>query len=230
MLRRLLAPFQEFGWAAGAIYLADRALRRMSPRCGLYCYELMAQPVPAGPLLPRRRTETLQFVEIGRGDADVERMPARPEIKALRYEQGARCLGVRRGGDLIGYLWLGFGAYEEDEVRCTYELAEPASSAFDFDLYLFPEHRLGTAFAAVWQGANDFLRGQGIDTSFSRMTRFNLASRRAHARLGARCIGRALFLQLGALEWMAATLPPYVALSWARSKRVHLRLHRPAAA
>ena len=230
MLRRVLAPFREFGLAAGAVYLADRALRALSPRCGLYCYELMAQPVPAGPLLPARRTAALQFVEIGRGDADVARMPARPEIKAQRYEQGARCLGVRRGGELIGYLWLAFGRHEEDEVRCTYELAEPARSAFDFDLYLFPEHRQGTAFAAVWQGANDFLRRQGIDTSFSRMTRFNLASRRAHARLGARCIGRALFLQLGVLEAMAATLPPYLALSVASSQRVRLRLQRPVAA
>jgi hypothetical protein len=227
--RKLLAPFREFGWAAGAVYIADRALRALSPRCGLYFYELMAQPVPAGPLLPARRTAALQFVEIVRGDADVARMPARPEVKVQRFDQGARCLGVRRGDELIGYLWLAFGRHEEDEVRCTYALAEPARSAFDFDVYLFPEHRQGIAFAAVWQGANDFLRARGLHTSFSRMTRFNLASRRAHARLGARCIGRALFLQLGTLEAMAATLPPYVALGWTASQRVVLRLHRPAA-
>lgn len=222
MWRRVLAPFKEFGFAAGLLYVADRLLRSLSPSVGLRVYELMAQPVAAVPLLPPGRSRHLTFAEIPRDDPVVGRMPARADIKALRFEQGAKCLGVFRKGELIGYIWFCFGRYHEDEVRCTYELAQPQESAFDFDLYVFPEYRMGTAFASIWYAANEYLRERGMQATYSRMTRFNLASRNAHARLGSRRVGRVVFLQVGALEAMAASVWPYVALT--RSRRVRLVL------
>jgi hypothetical protein len=229
MWGRLIAPFREFGFAAGALYAADRLLGRVSPRLGLFAYELMVQPIAREPLLPAHRTKELVFVEIVQGDEDIALMPVRPEIKDSRFKQGARCLGVYRKSKLVGYVWLCFGCYEEDEVRCTYELAAPERSVFDFDLYVLPEHRMGTAFMAVWHAANEFLRERGVQFTFSRMTRFNLASRRSHARLGARRIARAWFLRAWTAELALATVSPYVALTWAPSRRVRLRLAPPAA-
>lgn len=222
MLRRVVGPFKEFGLAVGVLYAVDRVLRSLSPRLGLQVYELMAQPVSAVPLLPLGRTRHLTFAEIPCGDPAIGRMPARADIKALRFEQGATCLGVYRKGELIGYVWFCFGRYDEDEVRCTYELAAPVQSVFDFDLYVLPEHRMGTAFASIWHSANEYLRERGIYATYSRMTRFNLASRKAHARLGARRVGRAFFFQAWALEAMLASVRPYVALTW--SRRVRLKL------
>lgn len=227
MWRRLIAPFREFGWLDGALYSFDRVLRRMSERCGLYVYDLMAQPISAKPLLAPQRLKNLHFSEIPRGHPDIALMPAREDIKALRFEQGARCLGVYRGEQLIAYVWLCFGAYEEDEVRCTYRLLQPECSVFDFDLYVFPEHRMGTAFMAVWHGANAYLSERGIEYTFSRVTRFNLASRRSHARLGASRAGVAAFLKLWHIELMLSSVAPGFALTWSSAQRVELRFAAP---
>ncbi|MEN3349728.1 MAG: hypothetical protein V7632_3363 [Bradyrhizobium sp.] len=222
--QRLAGPFKEFGPGAGTLYVVDRLLRSISPRLGLYAYELMVQPIAPTPLLPPNLTRNLRFLEIDCGHADLALMPARDEIKAARFEQGARCLGVYRKDKLIGYLWFSFRRYHEDEVRCTYELAVAERSVFDFDVYVMPENRMGIGFAAVWHGANAFLAQRGVGYTFSRVTRFNLASRRAHAHLGGRCVGRAMFFKAGIFELMFASIRPYLSVSWSRNHRVRLRL------
>lgn len=225
MWGKLTAALREFGIVSGLLYVADRALRALSPRCGLYMYELMCQPIDGKPILPERMGRNIAFRMIGRDDADVARMPARPDIVAARYDSGALCLGVERRGALLGYVWLSFADYDEDEVRCTYGLPGGGAAAFDFDLYLFPEHRMGTGFAAIWHAATEYLHGIGVRGSYSRMTRFNLPSRRSHLRMGSRIVGRALFVQLWQLEMMVATVRPIFSVTWgARSRRPRLRL------
>jgi hypothetical protein len=224
LLGRLVGPFKEFGLAVGALYIVDRLLRLLSPRLGLFVYELMVQPITDKALLPSRLARNLSFVEIGPEHPDIARMPARPEIKAARFAQGSRCLGAYRKGELIGYVWFCFGRYAEDEVRCTYELADPERSVFDFDFYVLPEHRMGLAFTSIWHGANAYLHERGVRYTFSRMTRFNLASRRSHLRLGAKATARAMTLQLWNVELMLATCAPFVAMTWKPAQRTPLRL------
>lgn len=221
---RLAGPFREFGAAAGSLYVIDRLLRAVSPRLGLIVYELMVQPVLEKPLLPASMAAHLSYHLIQPGDAEVAQMPARTEIKAQRFARGTQCLGVYLKGKWVGYIWLARDEYLEDEVRCTYALAQPAVSVFDFDLVVLPAHRLGLGFAAVWDAANRHLRDQGIRYSFSRVTRFNLASRRAHARLGCRRLGLAVFLKAGPLECMLASQAPFVAASWREEGRARLVL------
>lgn len=221
---RLSSPFKEFGLLAGGLYLADRLLRAVSPRLGLYAYELMVQPVVAKPLLPASMSQHLSHRLIQAGDPQVAQMPARTEIKAERFATGAQCLGVYLKGKWVGYIWLARHQYREDEVHCTYVLAEGEESVFDFDLVVLPAYRMGVGFAAVWQATNNHLRAQGVKYSFSRVTRFNLASRRAHARLGCRRVGRALFFKAGRLECMLATVAPFLALSRGGSHRPRLRM------
>jgi hypothetical protein len=224
-LQRLAGPFREFGWAAGTAYVVDRVLRRLSSRSCLYVYEFMVQPIDGNkPLLPPNLSRNLTFREIVDGDPDIAQMPAREDVKARRFEQGARCLGAYRKGQLIGYLWYATGRYEEDEVRCDYVLVDQAASIFDFDLYVMPAYRLGVGFLGVWHGVNQWLGPQGVRYTFSRLTRFNLASRRAHAHLGWKRVGVGLFLQLGDLELMASSVAPYVGLTYGRNQRITLRL------
>lgn len=228
MLARITGPFKEFGFFAGLVYVADRLLQQCSPRMRLYFYELMVQPIPERSLLPPRLAGLLEIREIGRDEPEMQRVVARPEVMQSRLAQGAICLGAFQKGKFIGYIWFCRRAYEEDEVRCTFVVTPEAESVFDFDLYIFPEHRMGLAFVGIWNGANKFLRERGARYSFSRMTRFNMASRRAHRHLGSKLTGRALFLQAGRLEVMVATVPPYLHCSVTPSRRVRLTL-RPDA-
>lgn len=224
---RLASPFRQFGFGAGLLYVIDRALQRLSPNWRLYVYEFMAQPITEKPLLSANLAKNLEFRLIERGDPDIASMPAHEDIKQARFDQGAVCLGTYRRGRLIGYIWLCFDAYEEDEVRCTYRLVQPEQSVFDFDLVVLPEHRMGIGFMAVWHGANQYLHERGVRYTFSRLTRFNVASRRAHQHLGWQCVARAVFLQAGRAELMCATRAPFVSLSLSRQQRATLDLGPP---
>ncbi len=221
---RISAPFREFGWSAGLLYALDRVLRRLSPRMAIFAYEFMVQPIPEKALLPASLSRNLVFRQIRRGDPEIALMPARPGIKESRFEQGAVCVGAFRNEVLIGYIWLCFDQYEEDEVRCTYRLARPAESVFDFDLFVFPKYRMGIGFAAVWDGASEYLRARGIRFSFSRLTRFNLASRRSHDRLGWKRVAKAVFVTAWSAEFMFANTAPFISFTL-RPRRVRLLLH-----
>jgi hypothetical protein len=89
---------------------------------------------------------------------------------------------------------------------------------------------MGAAFVGLWNGANRVLRERAVRYTFSRVTRFNEASRRAHARLGARRVGTGAFLMAWRLQLMLATVPPYVHLRVGASAPVQLRLSAPAEA
>ncbi|NUZ05186.1 GNAT family N-acetyltransferase [Piscinibacter koreensis] len=227
MLSKLRALFGELGVGAGSVYLLDRVLRKISHRCGVYLYELVVQPIGDKPLLPPRLSKNIRFHEIAEHDADMQRLLARPEIKVSRFAQGAVCLGVYRLDVLIGHVWFCFGRYEEDEVRCDFRLPAPGD-AWDFDLYVFPEHRMGIGFMAVWDAAFAYLRERGVARSFSRVNRFNLASRRAHARLGSRPVGSALFVKLGHTELTLSSAAPFVGLT--RRRRLALQVPNPGPA
>ena len=86
---------------------------------------------------------------------------------------------------------------------------------------------MGLAFVALWNGANKFLYPRGIRYTFSRLTRFNLASRRAHRHLGWKRVGSASFLQLWSFETMVATVPPFVSFSMVPFHRARLRRSDP---
>jgi hypothetical protein len=224
MLRRIQGPFREFGFAPGLLYAIDRVLSAISPKLRLHVYEFMVQPITDKPLLPRNFKRQLVVREIKAGDAEMALMPVRPDLMAARLRNRATCLGALKDDVLIGYMWFCSPAYDEDEVRCTY-LVEPAGEAvFDFDFYLFPEYRLGLGFVALWNGANEYLTQRGIRYTFSRLTRFNLASRRAHQHLGWKRVGRALFLKAWQVEVMVSTVHPYVHVSPTASGRARVRL------
>lgn len=224
MLDRLISPFKHFGFFAGLLYGLDRILVRVSPAHRLYFYEVMVQPISDKPLLPSRLTEQLRIREIRPGDPELELMPARPEIRDTRFSQNAICVGVFTDAAFIGYIWFCFRAYEEDEVRCTFVLTPEDEAVFDFDLFVFPEHRMGLAFAGIWNEASKYLRSRGIRYTFSRLTRFNTASRRAHRHLGWKPVGRTVFLRAWGMEVMVATLAPYFHVSLSGADRVRLKL------
>lgn len=224
ILSRLCTPIREFGPMPGALYILDRILGRISRRLGVRVYEFMVQPIADGSLMPERFARGITIRALPYGSADMERMPIRSDVLQSRMAQNATCLGAYRGNGMIGYIWLCASEYQEDEVRCTYVLEPATQSVFDFDLYIFPEHRMGLAFGGIWNGVNAYLRERDIRFTFSRLTRFNLASRRAHAHLGWKRIARAVFLIAWNLEIMFATIRPFVGVGLNPRKRVKIRL------
>ncbi|MDX1656161.1 MAG: hypothetical protein R3310_13195, partial [Candidatus Competibacteraceae bacterium] len=173
----------------------------------------MVQPINSQPLVRPSLTRNIQIREIKPGDPELAMMPPPSEVIESRFRQNAFCLGAFRKGEMIGYIWLGQKAYQEDEARCIYLVTPREEAVFDFDLYIFPKHRLGIAFVAIWDGTNRFLSDRGIRYTYSRLTRFNLVSRRSHQHLGGRRIGRAVFLKVWGVQLTAATVFPYLHLA-----------------
>jgi hypothetical protein len=162
--------------------------------------------------------------DIGPDDAALPLMPVPADVLRQRFVQQSFCLGAFKKGELIGYMWFCPQRYLEDEVRCTYVLEPAAESVFDYDFYIFPKHRMGRGFAVLWERANAALRERHVKQTFSRVTLFNIASRRAHQRLNARHLGYAFFLRLWQLELTVASVAPYLHLSWRVADRAALRL------
>jgi hypothetical protein len=216
--RRYGQGIAQLGCFDALLYHGDRALSRLSGgRYGLYKYHFVAQPVAVESLCGGRGAKIAVRLCRRRADLPAD-YPRDGRVLDQRYADGAVSLAAvscDAGGDgerLTGFLWLIFDAYQEDEVRARYILASPRSS-WDFDVWVAPRERLGPSFARLWDEANRVLRARAVRWSCSRISAFNGASLRAHARIGTVRLGTATFLRCGNWQWMFATVAPYAHLS-----------------
>ncbi len=205
------------------LYGANRALARLGLAPVFFRYRLVAQPVAAKPLLPARRAAGWEVRQLAPGDAALAAMPLTGAKLDERFAQGAVCLAVFRDNRMRAYLWLCFGAYDEDEVRCRFTPTPSGRTAWDFDVYVFPEDRGTLAFARLWDAANALMRERGVDWTVSRVSAFNAPSLSSHRRLGARVVGDALFVRLGPAQLMLSDLRPRFHLSFPKAAAPVLR-------
>jgi hypothetical protein len=133
-------------------------------------------------------------------------------------------LGAFQNGELVAYLWLCHEAYEEDEVRCRFVPLPKDRAAWDFDVYVFPQHRKGIAFACLWDGANSYLSGRDVDVTISRVSAYNTMSKKSHQSLGARKVGTAVFFTAGPLQITVSSRLPYLHVSVKSSFRPRIRV------
>jgi hypothetical protein len=155
--------------------------------------------------------------------------PRPAAVIAARYAQGSCCLGAfNKDQQLVGQLWLQFGCFQEDEVRCRFRLTPPDKVAWDYDVYIDPALRSSFLFARLWDSAFDLLRAKGIEWTASRISAFNTGSLTSHSRLGAYQTGRAIFFTAGTLQVMLASKAPFVDLAIRRSTMPTLELSAPA--
>lgn len=213
LIRKITSAIAEFGIFAGILYGIGQILDRSNSRLKLCYFEIMVQPVWSTSLAPANLTKSFEIRELGPDSPDVARFPRPDEIISQRFDQNAMCLGGYKKGELIGFLWLKFGEYHEDEVRCIFAPEPVSNTVFDFDIYLFPEHRLGIGFIALWDGANNYLKSRGIDYTCSRVSRFNTGSRQSHRHLGSRRAGKAVFLCGTSRQLMIGSQKPYIHFS-----------------
>lgn len=223
-IQPLLSAVSAFGLGAGLLYLTARVLDRVKAPCQLYFYELMSQPVRTTAVLPSNLLNSIELRELRRGDPALADIPVSPEKLDERFAMPTVCLGAFQNGRMIAYMWLCFGDYEEDEVRCRFVPSPPDKAVWDFDFYVFPEDRLGIGFVCLWDYANALLTARGYTHSCSRVNKFNLQSRKSHKHFAWASVGRALFLKGRRWQAMAATLPPYVSISLRLTTRPVIRV------
>lgn len=209
------------------LYGLDRSLRSLTRgRARLVSYFLVAQPVPE-PVHRRDRKPSRMTVRRAEQE-ELRTLPfPRPEsIIEHRLDQQAVCFVAFLDETLIGFLWLVPGEYREDEVRCRFRPVPEGRGAWDFDVYIAPEHRLGRAFARLWEAANAWLRAQGFRWTMSRISSFNAASIASHRRLGARFVGRAIFLRFGRTQLAWSSGGPLLHCSRTSEPLVRVRAPR----
>ena len=227
-LGRIRQSVLELGYVNALFYYLAEILRRVGGgKIRLVRYRLVAQPVARTPMIARPDPKThVRLVDVS--DGDVHHFPRPPLVIKRRYDANNLCLQARVGDSFAGFLWLAFGGYDEDEVRCRYILGDPEVMAWDFDVYVEPHFRLGRTFIRLWDAANELLHRRGIAWSLSRISAFNRGSLNSHGRLGLMSLGYATFICCG--ETQLAFLPgrKLPVFSWNERSRPEVVLGKPS--
>jgi len=229
VLNQIADAIRHLGLVDGVLAVTARLIRRVSfGRVRLIKYYLLAQPIIQNPQTPSRSSRIEVFL-IRADDAVTSEFPRPSAVIARRFSDGALCLVARSGGRFAGFLWLSLGPYEEDEVRCRYGTLPERFTAWDFDVFVHPQFRMGRTFVQLWYAANALLHERGVEWSFSRVSAFNAQSLRAHRRFGARRVASAVFLCVGPMQLTVTSIRPIVHFASSPRSRPILRVSAPDA-
>jgi hypothetical protein len=216
------------GWFASALYTLGIVLSRLSAgRCRLFGYRFFAQPVADRPLVRSQPNASMRVDRVSPDDPITSQFPRPSEVIARRFAEGAVCFVARSGDRFAGFIWLMLAPYEEDEVRCRYIPTPAETTSWDYDVYVVPDFRMSRAFLRLWDAANAYLHDNGITWTVSRISMFNPSSLGAHARLGVRGVGTAVFVRLGVAEIAFFSMPPHLHVSRRIAKRPVVTLRAP---
>ncbi len=197
----------------GLLILHRVSVKLFGGKLRIYKYYFTAQPVFDHALLAPNRGKKIVVRQISRDDPIIKHFPRPDSVIQNRFDTRAVCLVAFKESNFVGYLWLILGAYQEDEVRGKFIPLPSFVTAWDFDVYVHPDYRLGHAFLRLWDEANRFLLDRKIEWSCSRISAFNAPSINVHKRLGTLNIGQAIFFCMGSWQLTLATIYPYIHLS-----------------
>ncbi len=211
---KFLHLYRELGIIDLFFYSLDKSLSRLSNnKFRLYKYLLVSQAVKAKPILAPHRASNISIRHISQYEAKEISFPRPREVIDARYQQNAHCLGAFVNHELIGFIWLNFDTYIEDEVRCTFSLQPAAMLAWDYDVYVVPHYRNGLTFVKLWDAANQFMHENNIQYTLSRISAFNRQSVASHNRMGAKKLGTSIFVCVGEIQLLLASVAPYIHVS-----------------
>lgn len=228
LLARLQQNWRQLGTFTGTFYSVARLLERSSRgRIRLIRYLIVAQPVPpplANQPPPRGK---LLVRQVGADDPMVALFPRPGAVIERRFRDGAVCLVASIDDKFAGFLWLAFNRYDEDVVRCRYLLPDAQASAWDYDVYVAPEYRLGRTFSRLWGAANRLMADRGLHWSVSRISAFNTNSIAVHRRMGMVTLFPVNFLVVGEAQLTFMKRFPFLHLSLNHDKAPELRISAP---
>jgi GNAT superfamily N-acetyltransferase len=220
---------RELGSFDASLYAVAVVLNRASVgRARLVKYYLTMQPVAQSDLTPARRGRHIVVREIGADEAlalDVERPKS---VIEARLAHGGRCLVAEKDGRLLGFQWFTLQDYPEDDVRCLFRLGAADGCAWDYDIFVYPEHRTQPVFLRLWDRCNALLRQSRIRWSLSRINAFNAGSKKSHERLGATVIASAYFLCVGPLQVSLFSCAPWFHVAAREDRRPTVHASRIA--
>jgi len=224
--QRIRTTYNQLGALDGSLYYLSLLLNKGSlGHARLVRYYLVAQPIHGEAAC--RPSAKNPIVELTPDDPLIPHFPRPPEVIARRMRDKAQCFVARSGDEFTGFLWLAYGAYDEDEVRCRYELADADTCVWDYDVHVEPKHRIGRTFARLWDAANAHLSARGMRWSISRISAFNPTSLAAHGRLGIDRLCSATFLCIGPLQLSFISAAPWFHVSLSADSRPILSLAAP---
>lgn len=229
MLATIKDAVRTFGGLNGSLFLAGQALSRATAgHCALKKYYIVAQPVPHQRLCPEGKGRAVEVKLLTVEEIRALPWPRPMEVIERRMRDGALCFGAFIKGQFVGFQWVCLGAYEEDDVRTLF-VPEPAGhAAWDFDIYVHPDHRLGRAFVRLWDEMNMMLIARGVNWSVSRISAFAPDSMRSHARMSAQRIGTCFYVQLGPMQIALLSRAPFIHVGFNSRQRPVFRAEAPA--
>ncbi|MDD2720468.1 MAG: hypothetical protein PHH47_04095 [Gallionella sp.] len=194
MISLLQATYKELGLSGTLVHSFNQLMGALRIRqVAIRKYHITRQAVTLSEAAAGKG-QSIEVRELYRDDPLCLQLGRPAEVIQARFDQGGHCYAAFRKGQLAGYLWLNFGKYQEDEVRCTFVLSPFDKSAWDYDVYVFPPHRLSYTFPRLWEHANGVMAARGVAASYSRIAYYNTASLGSHSKLGSRVIGSIYFL------------------------------------
>lgn len=224
MFESIRSAFSTFGPGMGAVYLVNRACQRTGLPVGVYPYVLVVQPVLDHAICPPTLGKSLRVRPVAADDPAVGAMPIDRSVVEFRRRQPTECFGAFQGDELVAYLWLCNGPYDEDEVRCRFIPEPEAHAVWDFDVFVFPARRLGPAFSRLWDEVYRDLGSRGVRWTVSRISALNPRSMRVHSGLKARPVGRATFVRIGPVQVMLSSMRPRLHIGFGSSSRPVVRV------
>ena len=211
---KIRSYIRDLGFFDAMVYFLSRSLGTVPQlRTSLHCYDLVIQPVTSARMLPAHRGANIEVVQVTAEQPERKEFPRPSEVIEARFSQGSQCLAAYIEGKYVGYVWFQLGKYQEDEVRCLFAPKPSDKTAWDYDMHIEEGHRHGIVFVKLWDELNATLTKLGITQTASRISAFNTSSLKAHARLGAKRVGRATFLSLGQLQISLSTIRPRIHIS-----------------
>lgn len=190
-------------------------------------YLLVAQPVD-NPNLANVKADAGTVVQrVGPGHPLLAAFPQPAAVIAQRFADGGECYVATVKGNFAGHIWIARGRYVEDEVRCTYEIADPATGVWDYDVYVEPRFRLGRTLGRLWKAVDQTLTAEGVKWSLSRINRFNGASVKSHQRLGAVAVARVTFGVVGGMQLGVGKDRRFMHVSLKRSNVSYIKMTEP---
>lgn len=211
------------------LYFLQRLLAKVSfGHCRMHVYLFCAQPIRSGVFNSLRDDAATMVHSVRSGSPLVAHFPRPPEVNSRRFARGTECYAITVKGEFAGHIWFAEHHYDEDEVRCRYELPKDQLSIWDYDVYVEPRYRLGRTLSRLWKGVDAVMGARGVRWSISRISLSNVASIQTHERMGAVHLATGAFLVIGWLQLSFFSKAPYLHISLNASQCPVISLKPPA--
>jgi hypothetical protein len=241
ILDRLRKRHQGIGYAKLVLYGFFWLIRTLSAgKVDIHYRYILMQSVPEEPLLKGRSPGPVEIHRLdgaevlSRFDSDRDgafsRAPRDRGRIERRIARGDVCIAATRASRTVGVLWLTFTTFDETEVKALFVVGPGTGMAWDSNLFIVEDARAGLIFVALWDSANEFLREKAYRWCATQTAAFNGPSLQAHGRLGARRIGRIVYVLLGPMQVTFSSLRPHFHVSGASGRAPVFVIPPPAAA